>query len=529
MVFKGTVESDFLKTLDVDLEARNKFINFAATDFLTLRQGMIDYVKAVYPLDYNYISESDFGMMLIELVAYMGHVLSYKADYLSYENFLRTARTRKSVKNLLDLIGIRLKGPISSAANAKITLDETFTIPEEDKLVIEAPSRVINITSPEDGAPLTYTLYKVAANGDIDVENSEGNINLYENEKVGNEFTNLVLLEGSFIREDGAFSNTESIKSIKLSQSPVVEGSVLVYINGDDETTAGRYKQVESVFFASGPDDKVFQIATDSSYAATILFPDSNVGKSPNITDSYTIFYRVGGGTRGNIRKESLNSRISCSLGGETKTATIENTSAGTGGANAETISHAKRYGPKLYRSLNRLVTLDDYDAFANTYMTSYGSVGKATASVRRAYSSANIIDLFVLEKASDLQLRKATPEFKRQLVAGIDEKKMITDEVVVVDGLIRTIDTSITARVDKQYKANEETIKAKIRAVILSYFNVDNWRFGQYFVPGDLAREIFEINEVRFASIDNIPETIVINFNEIIQLNNFNITIHYV
>jgi hypothetical protein len=40
---------------------------------------------------------------------------------------------------------------------------------------------------------------------------------------------------------------------------------------------------------------------------------------------------------------------------------------------------------------------------------------------------------------------------------------------------------------------------------------------------------EIFEIPEVRYATIDNVPEVVKINFNEIIQLNNYTLNISYV
>ena len=35
--------------------------------------------------------------------------------------------------------------------------------------------------------------------------------------------------------------------------------------------------------------------------------------------------------------------------------------------------------------------------------------------------------------------------------------------------------------------------------------------------------------SEVRFATIDNVPEAIQINFNEIVQLNNYTLNIVYV
>ena len=534
MAFRGTVTSDFMKLLSADDADKRNYINFAATDFLSLRDSLLRYVQAVYPLDYNYFSESDFGMMLIELVAYMGHVLSYKADYLANENLLKTAKSRESIKNLMQLIGVRMKGPIAAACDAKLSLPFTWADAANSFITITPENRVITITSPEDGLPLTFTLYKVAADGDIDTANSTATLVIYNSDKTGSVTTlsNLVLLEGSLVVEQGTFSDTESLKSVRLQQAPIVEGSLQVVITGES-STSGEYVQVDNIFYASGPSQKVFQLLSNEDYGGTVVFGDNNIGKTPAIGDQYTIVYRVGGGTRGNIRKGVLNAPVSLTFenGGSPVSyqATVQNTSIGTGGSDAETAENAKRYGPLMFRTQNRLVTLNDYKAFVNSYISSYGSIGKATAVTRRAYSSANIIDLYVLEKANNLQLRKATPEYKRQILLAIDDKKMLTDEVVVVDGLIRTLDLQITLRLDKKYQFNEGTIRQKVRNAIEGFFNMDNNDFGKAFNPQDLMYSIFQVEEVRFATIDNVPETVQVNFNEIVQLNNYTLNIVYV
>jgi hypothetical protein len=523
-----------MKLISADDADKRNYINFAATDFLSLRDSLLRYVQAVYPLDYTYFSESDFGMMLIELVAYMGHVLSYKADYLANENFLKTAKSRESIKNLMQLIGVRMRGPIAAAADAKLSLPFTWADSANSFITIAPENRVVTITSPEDGLPLTYTLYKVAADGDIDTANSNASLIIYNSDKTGSvtTFSSLVLLEGSLVVEQGTFSDTESLKSVRLQQAPIVEGSLQVVITGES-ATSGEYVQVDNIFYASGPSQKVFQLLSNEDYGGTIVFGDNNIGKTPSIGDQYTILYRVGGGSRGNIRKSVLNAPISLTFedGGSPVSyqATVQNTSIGTGGSDAETAENAKRYGPLMFRTQNRLVTLNDYKAFVNSYISSYGSIGKATAVTRRAYSSANIIDLYVLEKANNLQLRKATPEYKRQILLAIDDKKMLTDEVVVVDGLIRTLDLQITLRLDKKYQFNEGTIRQKVRNAIEAFFNMDNNDFGKVFNPQDLMYSIFQVEEVRFATIDNVPEAIQVNFNEIVQLNNYTLNIVYV
>lgn len=534
MTFSGTVSSDFLKLIDINSTKKSNLIDFAGTDFDTLRANLVNYIKAVYPLDYNNFVESDLGIMLIDLVAYVGATTSMKADFLANESFLRTAKIRNNVKKLLELVGVRLKGPISAAANARLSFSVSPYTSEQQSLEIPFTQRTITINSPEDSRPLTYTLYKVT-NGLVDLPNKDASILLQEVEAtdasdegakgVAKIHDNLVLLEGSFVRKTGTFGGGPGIKTIDLDVGPVVEGSIQVFVSGQT-ATSGVYRQVDNIYFASGPTDKTFQLISDDDFRGVLVFGDNRVGISPNATDGYVVTYRVGGGTRGNIAPEVINAPLSVQVGLTTANGILENTSLGTGGADVETVENAKKYAGLTFRRQDRLVTLQDYASFTNSFISNYGSVGKATASVRRAFSSANIIDIYVLERANNTQLRKATPTFKKQLIEAIDPKKMLTDEVIVVDGLIRTLDLVITARIDREIREQEEIIKTQIRDIILNYMNIGNREFGQEFNPQDLARAIFQNDYVIFATVDNYPEVVKVDFNEIIQLNNLTINI---
>jgi len=538
MTFSGTIQSDFLKLTDIPIDKRPNLINFAATDFLSLRTSLLNYARAVYPEEYNYFVESDLGLMLIELTAYMGAVMSMKADMLANENFLATAKQRSSVKKLLELIGIRMKGPVSSAANAKLSFSEDLSVIAASGLAIGPSARVVQITSPEDGAALNFTLYKVV-NGLVDLANDNGVIELSPSEESSNPgaeeniFENLVLQEGALVTDSGDFAATEALKSIKLSQGPVVEGSVEVFINSNETNAQGAYREVDNIYFASGSSDKIFEVSYDQDYQATVIFGDNTVGISPDAAASYFITYRVGGGSRGNIASNSINSSLvagaEAANGSRTVVqGTITNTSIATGGTNAETLEHAKRYAPLKFRTQDRLVTLEDYTAFTNTFISNFGTIGKAVAATRKAYSSANVIDIYVLEKANDLQFQKATTNFKTQLLDAIEPKKMATDDVVIVDGLIRTLDLVTTIRVDREQEPNQEQIKAKVRDKILEFMSIDNREFGQDIVVSDINRKIFETPEVRLSTIDNVAEDVRIDFNEIAQINNITINIEY-
>lgn len=527
MSFTGLVINDYVKKLRLEDNLKESLIDFTASDFLTLRNNLINYIKAAYPLDYNYFVESDLGVMLIELVASMGHILSYKADYLANENYLRTAKQRSSVQKLLSLIGIRLQGPTAAAANARLTLQEARAV--SSTIVVPLNSRTFTVASPEDGTQLSYTAYKYNPNGFVELDNVQGDLEFPYSAQASSVINNVILLEGNLVQQSGTFVDTDAVKSINLTEYPIIEGSVQVLITGGaTDLTVGNYRRVENLFFASGPDDKAFQIVTDDSFKGIIFFGDNNIGLSPAPGDNFIVYYRIGGGTRGNLAKSALNAPINyqevLNSNSVNKTGNIENVSMATGGTNAQTIENARRYAPLLFRSQDRLVTFNDYTAFVNTFRSSYGSVGKATVTTRKAFSSANIIDLYILEKANNIQFKRATPEFKKQLLEAIQPKKMLTDEVIVVDGLIRTIDPVITVRCDLKYRPREAELKLKVRDKVLEFFNIDNAEFGKPFVEQEMNNKIFEIPEVRYATLDNLPSVINTQFNEVIQLNNLNI-----
>ena len=292
MSFSGTVASDFMKLSEIPISKRPTLINFAATDFLSIRNSLIDYAKAVYPLEYQYFTESDLGMMFIELVAYMGSVMSMKADMLANENFFSTATQRGSILKLLQLIGVTLRGPLSSAADAQLNFGKS--IPMTGDTIILPAQRTIETTSPEDGGSLTFTLYKVV-NGLVDTANTTGQITLNVAEAEGENldvYNNLVIQEGALVSDSGAFAATESVKTIKLSQGPVIDGSVEVFVTAPTSNANGAYSEVANTFFASGSSDRIFEVVYDENFQGTIVFGNGSIGISPDDTASYFVTYR---------------------------------------------------------------------------------------------------------------------------------------------------------------------------------------------------------------------------------------------
>lgn len=519
-----TAASDFMKSVVFKEDEKTSLIDYAGTDFITLRNNLINYIKAVYPLDYDLFAESDLGMMFVEMVAYMGSVMSMKTDMIAHEMFLKTVKSPANLRKIFDIIGVRLKGP--GSASAKCTVLADTAVSPGGSLTIPAENRVIQVDSALDGQPVAYTLY-TATNGFIDDLNESNSVVLYEEDSdAGTTWTNTVLIEGSLAVDTGTFSDVDVLKQITLENSPVVDGSIQVFIQSPTDSS-GVYEEVNSLLSTSSSDMKVFQVAYTDDFVATLQFGDGITAVMPPTNSNYIVTYRVGGGQRGNAPTNYVTASIDSSEG---SSVSITNTEPFTGGVESETIDHAKKYAKMVYRQQDRLVSLDDYVSFANTYKDSVGNAVKATAVTRKAFSSANVIDVYLLQVASPTQLQKASLSFKRDMLEAMEKKKMLTDDIVLVDGLIRTVDLEILVTLDKRFETNESDIKSSISNVITNYFNVDNLEFGQSFVPSEIEKEIFtSVDEVRLAEITNFSGKASLDINEILQLNNFTLTMNYV
>ena len=79
--------------------------NFQAYDFETIRNSMVEYINNNYPENFNdWISSSEF-VSLVELMAFLGHNLAFRADLASREIYLSTAERRESALRIAEFLG----------------------------------------------------------------------------------------------------------------------------------------------------------------------------------------------------------------------------------------------------------------------------------------------------------------------------------------------------------------------------------------------------------------------------------------
>jgi baseplate J-like protein len=90
-------------------------IDYLTKDYAGFRQGMLNQIPLLMP-QWTDRSEADFGVVLIELVAYVADILSYYQDRVANEAFLATATQRRSVAELLRLIDYQIDPGLAASA-----------------------------------------------------------------------------------------------------------------------------------------------------------------------------------------------------------------------------------------------------------------------------------------------------------------------------------------------------------------------------------------------------------------------------
>jgi len=102
--------------------------DFQSYDFDNLRRTMIAYLRENYPEDFNDYVESSEYLALIDLIAYLGQNIAFRADLNARENYLELAERRESVLRLARLLSYNPKR--NQAANGLLKIESVSTTEE---------------------------------------------------------------------------------------------------------------------------------------------------------------------------------------------------------------------------------------------------------------------------------------------------------------------------------------------------------------------------------------------------------------
>lgn len=82
-------------------------ISYTSREFASIKADLVSYAKRYYPDTTADFSEASFGSMMVDMVAYVGDVLSFYVDYQTNESFLDTAIEYNNVFRLARQAGYK--------------------------------------------------------------------------------------------------------------------------------------------------------------------------------------------------------------------------------------------------------------------------------------------------------------------------------------------------------------------------------------------------------------------------------------
>ncbi|MFC5645438.1 baseplate J/gp47 family protein [Kitasatospora cinereorecta] len=128
-----------------------------------------------------------------------------------------------------------------------------------------------------------------------------------------------------------------------------------------------RYEQADGLD-GDDPDNHRFRVTDRPDGVAEVQF----AGRLPSGTGNVVARYRVGGGSAGNLPGGRLNQIVTPVVG----VGSVTNPLAAEGGSDAESLEETRTGAARTIRTLDRVVSLADFEAFAR----SYRGVGKVSA-----------------------------------------------------------------------------------------------------------------------------------------------------
>lgn len=266
---------------------------------------------------------------------------------------------------------------------------------------------------------------------------------------------NVTLVQGETITEKREVGTDVKSLSLVCSYFPVISGDprppflpsgffrslfsqpgdsgIVVLVNGI------RWEEVGQLITAT-QDSLSFEVRFDELDRAVIKFGDGTHGALLPQNSIITLQYRIGGGSIGNVQQGRIDTSVPTAEGVVGGTIFLSNPyTIGTGGTDRESLAEAKKNLIQFVRTNDRGVNQEDYSALASTFVDYDAGRIRLAKAVRHSNAvprENNIVWIYSWAQGPNGQLVAPSAPLKRRLLDFINARKMIGDEIVVVDGV---------------------------------------------------------------------------------------------
>lgn len=470
-------------------------IDYTNKDYEAFRTDMINELVKKMP-EYTDTSQSDFGIVLIELLSRGLDVLSYLQDNNANECFIPTCQQRSSMNNWTSPMGY-VPRPSTPARYVQV-----FTLAFKQTGVTTIPKGTIVKTPSSSSEPSTF----FETEEDLVIPpNQLGD----ERDVQGNYLYTTTIVEGKSIKDDPiGYSNGSPDQRFKLSTPNALPPTLEVLVHNG--TSYDLWSLVDS-FIDSRSSDQVYRIDQDDEGNTDIIFGDDSTGKIPpsNVNPIY-VNYRVGGGESGNVASRTITLLNSNSTYIKS---TFNPFPPLSRGIDREDIESIRRNIPVSSRTRWGLIKEDD---FSNFILKDYPDKVSLAKSIKNSEDTLKI-DIYILTRSP-----YSFEEVKNLITADLTDRLLIGGSISVNEPSLYELSLNLSLSVKDFY--SRASVKANVISYLANYFQQGNLPFGAEIIFSDVCSTIKDnvegIKTIRFINpvddILNVPATQLVQLTSI-------------
>jgi predicted phage baseplate assembly protein len=262
----------------------------------------------------------------------------------------------------------------------------------------------------------------------------------------------------------------------RAHQRFVLKKAPLTYVSaatasGVESTLTLRVDGVEwaarASLFGLGPTDRAYTVRIDNEAATAVVFGDGNAGaRLPTGQENVRATYRSGLGVAGIVRANSLILLKSRPQGIKA----VRNPVAAAGGEDPEHLDAARRNAPVTVLTLDRVVSLRDFEDFARTF----AGIGKASASGLQVGETQLVHVTIAASNGTEIA---PTTDLYRNLFDAIDAARDPLTEFRLASFERRLFRVAAELVTDAAHQW--EAVRAGIVSALLGAFSFESREFG--------------------------------------------------
>ena len=423
--------------------------------------------------DYDF--EGSGLSILLDVLSYNTHYLSYIANMSTNEMYLDSADIRKNIVSLAKMLGYTPTSPRAPRAAIGIKLNDATG----------------SSVTMQKGIIFTTTVdtvdYQYVTNEDITITPVDG---IYE-------FKNVTLYEGTLVTFKYTYDVNDTDQKFVIPSNMVDTSTLKVTVqNSNTDTTqavyslAGGYNDVAS-------DTKAYFIQEGSSNKYEIYFGDGVTGKKLSDGNIIILEYVITNTVNSNGASKFA---LSGNVGGFTNV-TIITESNSSGGAIGETNESIKFNAPLQYGAQDRAVTATDYETLVKSIYPNALSVS-AWGGEDDETPQYGVVNISIKAKSGST----LTDTTKADIVTQLKPYNVASVRPVIKDPEITSILVNSNVKYDAKATAKTaDTIKANVIDKLITYNASTLQKFDAIFRYSKVTGLIDETDESILSNITTV------------------------